>query len=46
LLYAKIGGLTLERDFFAKSLAARLSDPDLAIAALCRLLKVARSTLY
>jgi putative transposase len=55
-LYEKIGELTVERDFFSQKVwsmnqIARLSlvdraDADLSIVAQCRLLKVARSTLY
>ena len=54
-LYETIGELTVERDFFAKGLVhepgQRLSlvdraDADLSLVAQCRLLKVARSTLY
>jgi hypothetical protein len=51
----KIGQLTVERDFFSQKIramsAARLSlvdraDQVLSIVAHCRLLKVARSSLY
>jgi hypothetical protein len=54
-LYEKIGELTVEWDFFVKGLVmnqvARLSlvdraDAELSIVSQCRLLKVARSSLY
>ena len=56
-LYAKIGELTVERDSIFSQKAGCLSrtvrlslvdrsDPDLSILARCRLLNVARSTLY
>jgi hypothetical protein len=54
-LYEKIGQLTVERDFSQKGWAMSVSDRRapvdrddtvLTIVAQCRLLKIARSTLY
>ena len=55
-LFENIGQLTVERDFFAEKVRTMSvrerralvdrDDPDLPIAAQCRLLKLARSTLY
>jgi putative transposase len=55
-LYEKIGQLTVERDFFSQKVWAMSApdrralvdraDPVLAIVEQCRLLKIARSTLY
>jgi putative transposase len=57
-LYEKIGQLTVERDFFSKGLGVwgmsraeqhalvDHDDPVVTVVAQCRLLKVARSSLY